>query len=87
VVQTVFEGFAENTFAALQATQHRYGLGVPFAHDAGGGSEVAPSTILMQYRTGGTPWFILIDPDGRVVDNDYSLDQEDALDLIAKTNG
>lgn len=83
VVQTVFEGFEENTFAAMLATQRRYGLGVAFAHDPGGGSDVAPSSILMQYRTGGTPWFILIDPHGKVAHDDYFLDPDEALAWIA----
>lgn len=34
VVQTVFEGFEENTFDRLRQTQQRYELALPFGHDA-----------------------------------------------------
>ncbi|AMS41435.1 hypothetical protein N7E70_011930 [Aminobacter sp. NyZ550] len=31
---------------------------------------------MQDYRTGGTPWFIIIDPAGKVVFNDFHLDAD-----------
>lgn len=75
VVQTVFEGAEQNTVERLRETQLRYGLNLPFGHDvppAGG----AYPTIMEDYRSGGTPWFIVIDPKGEVIFNDFGLDAE-----------
>nr|WP_317850396.1 TlpA family protein disulfide reductase [Roseovarius aestuarii] len=73
VIQTVFEGFEENTVDRLRPTQERYGLAIPFGHDvqpAGAGL----SGFMLDYQTGGTPWFTVIDPQGRVIYADFNLD-------------
>ena len=73
VIQTVFEGFEENTVDRLRPTQERYGLAIPFGHDvqpAGAGL----SSFMLDYQTGGTPWFTVIDPQGRVIYADFNLD-------------
>jgi len=70
-VQTVFEGADVNTFERLRETQERHGLVIPFGHDpAAGGSP----TVISDYGTRGTPWFIVIDPMGEVVFSDFQLD-------------
>jgi thiol-disulfide isomerase/thioredoxin len=77
-VQTVFEGFATNTKDKLRTIQKRYGLSVPFGHDAGPDSDQkkrgAGSAFMKRYRTRGTPWTIIIDPSGRVLANGFRLD-------------
>jgi len=73
VVQTVFEGEEANTPERLRETQLRYDLHVPFGHDAA--VEGYP-TIMRNYRTGGTPWFIVIDPTGEVMYGGFHLDAE-----------
>lgn len=78
VVQTVFEGHGVNTPAALRKNQLRYGLDIPFGHDAGNtdlpNSDPGhyPATML-SYRTGGTPWVTLIDPDGVVAFDGFHI--------------
>ena len=86
VIQTVFEGFEENTFEALLQTRQRYDLRVPFAHDPGKGIESNSSQVMRAYRSGGTPWFILIGPDGRVLFNDFRLDADGLIDFV-RANG
>jgi thiol-disulfide isomerase/thioredoxin len=74
-IQTVFEGFDVNTFGRLQENQRRYGLRVPFGHavtDSASADAVPP--IMEAYRSGGTPWFVVIAPDGRVVYDGFRLD-------------
>jgi len=73
VIQTVFEGSEVNTFDKLRVNQEQYGLKVPFGHDVPGEGEKYP-TFMEDYRTAGTPWFTVIDPDGHVVYADFRLD-------------
>lgn len=77
VIQTVFEGSDINTFDRLQENQRRYGLRVPFGHAvADPGSADAAPAIMEAYRSGGTPWFVVIAPDGRVVYDGFRLDAD-----------
>lgn len=52
VVQTVFEGFEQNTFERLRENQLKYNLNLPFGHDA---IVRRRPTIMADYQTGGTP--------------------------------
>ncbi len=74
VVHTVFEDFEHNTFEAMLEDQRRYALPVPFGHDAG--QDQSGSELMRRFGNGGTPWFILIDPNGVVVFNDFRLDAD-----------
>lgn len=79
VIQTVFEGEKENTQDKISEMQVRYNLPIPFGHDPAVGRY--PS-VMEDYRTGGTPWFILIDPTGEVIFNDFSLDADKLIELF-----
>jgi hypothetical protein len=85
VIQTVFEGFEENSYEALIQTRTRYPLAVPFAHDEGEGKPGHGSVIMRDYHNGGTPWFILIAPDGRVVFNDFRIQPQGVIDAVNAT--
>ena len=73
VVQTVIEGEQSNTFDRLAETQARYKLALPFCHDPAPPGGDRP-TVMADYNTGGTPWFIVIDPSGEVFFNGFRLD-------------
>lgn len=75
-VQTVFEGAEANTFERLRENQERYGLAIPFGHDAAVGRY---SSLMTDYETRGTPWFIVLDPLGEVLHSDFRLDAEDLI--------
>ena len=76
-IQTVFEGSDVNTFDRLRENQQRYGLRVPFGHAAADSASAgAMPAIMAAYRSGGTPWFVGIAPDGRVVYDGFGLDAE-----------
>jgi thiol-disulfide isomerase/thioredoxin len=86
-VQTVFEGFSENTQAAVRELQLRYQLPIPMGHDpARDEHEGLPKTML-SYRTGGTPWVIIIDPLGTVAYNDYHIDGDGFIELLREKLG
>ena len=73
VVQTVFEGGHVNTVEKLRETQLRYDLVLPFGHDPDQGGQ-GLSTVMQDYRTNGTPWFIVINPNGEIVFSDFHID-------------
>ena len=88
VVQTVFEGFEVNTFDHLRETQLRYGLELPFGHDQLAASQgTGVSTVMQDYGTGGTPWFIVISPAGEVVFSDFQLDADRLIADVAGVAG
>ncbi len=86
-VQTVFEGFSSNTREAVRELQIRYALPIPMGHDPGApNGENLPSTML-NYRTGGTPWVIIIEPGGTVAYNDYHIDGDRFIELLKQQLG
>ena len=78
-VQTTFEGFFTNTFEGAQKIAERYQLKIPFGQS---GSSGQLSQLMVNYRTGGTPWSIVIDRNGIVQFNDFHIYEADAIRLI-----
>lgn len=83
-VQTAFEDFNQNNHEAMLATQRRYALPIPFGHDAGRARVGAGSLLMQRYRSGGTPWFIVVDPQGVVIFNHFTLDAGLLIDELKK---
>lgn len=83
-IQTVFEGASANTRERMLEVQKQYDLHIPFGHDVGNENTRNVSSIMYNYRTGGTPWFILIDKGNTVVFNDFHLDTEKAIEFLLK---
>ena len=81
-VQTVFEGAHANTKEKMLEVQKKYELSIPFGHDMGTNKTNHISSIMYHYRTGGTPWFIFIAPDGKVLFNDYHVNTEKAIEYL-----
>ena len=85
-VQTVFEGSNANTYERMLEIQKEYDLEIPFGHDVGDENTRNVSSIMYHYRTGGTPWFIFIDQNNKVVFNDYHLNTEKAIEYLKTIN-
>jgi len=82
-IQTVFEGVDVNTFDRLRKNQLRYELRIPFGHAAvHSASRDATPAIMEAYRSGGTPWFVVIAPDDRVVYDGFRLDAESLIQTL-----
>ena len=81
-IQTVFEGSSANTFEKMTKIQKEYELEIPFGHDPGDESTRNISSTMYNYRTGGTPWFILIDDKNQVVFNDFRLNTDKAIEYL-----
>ncbi len=79
-IQTVFEGHFTNTVDKVREIQLRYDLEMPMGHDPG--LEGRQPQTMVNYRTGGTPWMILISPDRQVVYNDFGIDVDKAIAFL-----
>lgn len=79
-IQTVFEGFEVNTLEGARKVAGRYGLEIPFGHDPGPDGQL--SLVMQRYRTGGTPWIVLIDRNRHVRFNSFQADSDDLRDMI-----
>jgi thiol-disulfide isomerase/thioredoxin len=80
-IQTVFEGHHENTFDKMLETQRKYELKIPFGHDAGDDGK-SRSNFMQSYQTGGTPWFVFIDQNDKVVFADFHLNVDAAINYL-----
>ncbi len=79
VVQTVFEGFETNTLENGRKTLQKFELTLPYGMS--GGAETR-SLLMKDYNTGGTPWTIVIDPQGVVRFDGFSIEAKKAIELI-----
>jgi thiol-disulfide isomerase/thioredoxin len=80
-IQSVFEGFSANTFARAGEVAQQYKLTFPVGHSGNNGVR---SPLLKSYRSGGTPWTIIVDRDGVVRYNDFHIEVATASTLIQK---
>lgn len=78
-IQTVFEGYTSNTFEHARQVARKYKLTIPVGQSGENGSR---SKVMTHYRSGGTPWVVIIDRDGVVRYNDFHIGVEEADKLI-----
>lgn len=78
-VQTVFEGFSSNTPERAKECAEKFSLTIPVGHS---GTKGEYSKLMRAYRTGGTPWTIIIDREGIVRYNDFHIEPKRAVRLI-----
>ncbi len=78
-VQTTFEGYAYNGLAQAKEMARKYKLKIAIGQS---GSRKTPSKLMKNYRTGGTPWTVVIDKRGVVRYNDFHIDPKYAVFLI-----
>lgn len=81
-VQTTFENYDFNSVEAVRTLQLRYELPIMMGHDSGESkSDNLPSTM-RNYRTGGTPWLVLISPEGLVHYNYYHVESDKLIGYV-----
>ena len=84
-VQTVFEGSYINTASKRDNIQNKYDLhDLVMGHETGKDKPYGRPSTMINYRTGGTPWIVLIAPDGTVIFNDFHINPEPTIDYIKK---
>lgn len=83
-IQTVFEGFTSNTQEDVRKLQLRYDLPIVMGHDPGDPETHKRPVTMQGYITGGTPWLILINPEGTVVYNNFHVDSGKLIEYVAE---
>ncbi len=83
-VQTVFEGYNFNSQDKLRKNQLEWDLKIPMAHAAGNPKNHEIPVIMRKYRSGGTPWKVIIDPQGKVAYNHFHIEPPKAVALIER---
>ena len=78
-MQTAFEGGESNSFKRAQEIAKKYKLTMPIGQ--AGSGEGTPA-LMQHYRTGGTPWTIIIDQTGVVRFNEFHISPDQAERLI-----
>ncbi len=78
-VQTTFEGFSTNTADRAWETAREYKLTIPVGHS---GTDDRRSVLMWRYRTGGTPWVVIIDKQGIVRYDAFRITPDRAEKLI-----
>jgi len=81
-VQTVFEGHNYNSQDKLRKNQLEWDLKIPMAHAAGNPQTHEIPEIMRKYRSGGTPWKVIINPEGKVIFNQFHIKPSQAIALI-----
>ncbi len=79
IAQTVFSGFRTNTKSKLKDIRKRFNLDVLMAQDDLGGKG---SSLIGKYRAQGTPWFVILDENGKVLLSDYRVSFKGLKNLI-----
>ena len=82
--QTVFEGHSINTQKKIKQIRDKFNLTIPIAHDDGKSHNVKSSVLMKRYQSRGTPWYVIIGRDGKVVFNDFHLDPQKVISSIKK---
>ena len=80
-IQTPFEDFATNSELQLKPIAEKHKLDIPIGHLA---KTKDTYSINVAYETGGTPWWIVIDREGTVVFNDFTMAPDVAAANIQK---
>ncbi len=78
-VQTVFEGYSTNTADRAWESARKYELTIPVGHS---GTDNRRSVLMQRYRTGGTPWVVIIDKQGVVRFNGFRITPDRAQKMI-----
>lgn len=84
-VQTVFEGSWTNTREKVRETQLRYRLPIVMGHASGEGKPGGLPDIMRAYRSGGTPWHVLVSPKGIVEYDGFRLNAAAAIARIRES--
>ena len=81
VIHTAFDDDPRNSQERIREMQIKYDIKVPFGHDPKNGDSYP--TFMQDYRTRGTPFFVIIDPNGHIAFSDFSLDADKLIEAFS----
>lgn len=82
VIHTAFDDDPQNSQDRVREMQLKYELAIPFGHDPKNGANYP--TFMQDYRTRGTPYFIVINPANEIVFGDFGIDADKAIEAFTK---
>lgn len=80
-IQTPFEDFSDNTMKKLEPTAEKFDLDIPIGHLA---KTPGFYSVNAAYKTGGTPWWVIVDREGVVEYDGFYLNPEVARENLEK---
>ncbi len=80
VIHTAFDDDPGNSQDKIAKMQTKYGLPIPFGHDPKVGT--AYPTFMQDYRTRGTPYFIVLNPDNQIIFSDFQINAEKVVEIL-----
>jgi hypothetical protein len=80
-IQTPFEEFSDNTESKIQSAAEKFGLKIPFGHLV---KTPGFHSVNTAYKTGGTPWWVIVNPEGKVDYNGFYLNPDVAVENLEK---
>lgn len=81
-LQTTFEGHQINTGDKVREMQLRYDLDIVMGHDPGKRNADGYPNTMRAYRTGGTPWHVIVEPGGTVIYDGFSVNADRVVAYI-----
>lgn len=81
-IQTAFEDEEENDLASISTVIKDYNLKIPIGNSPR--DEYSRPLFMDTYRTGGTPWVIIIDKDGIIQYSDFQIHLDLAMAMISR---
>ena len=81
VIHTAFDDDPRNSQDKVRDAQIKYDLEIPFGHDPKIGENYP--TFMTDYRTRGTPFFIVIDPNNEIAFGDFGLDADKFIEVFS----
>jgi len=81
-IQTTFEGHVVNTGDKVREMQLRYALPIVMGHDPGRRNADGYPNTMRTYRTGGTPWHVIVEPGGTVIYDGFKVDADKVISFI-----
>jgi len=82
VIHTAFDDDPRNSQNKVAEMQTKYDLPIPFGHDPKVGDKYP--TFMQDYRTRGTPYFIILDPENKIIFSDFRPDAAKVVEVLGK---
>ena len=82
VIHTAFDDDPRNSQDKVAKLQAEFELPIPFGHDPKVGD--AYPTFMSDYRTRGTPYFIVLDAKNEIIFSDFRIDANKVVEVLGK---
>ncbi len=82
VIHTAFDDDPQNSQDKVPEMQTKYDLPIPFGHDPKVGGQYP--TFMQDYKTRGTPYFIILNPENEIIFSDFRPDANKVVEVLGK---